>query len=425
MFLGSLYAEAWRGWALGATSADAPNMLFVEWLCEELAKSHEQEFAALLSSIVERSYDAHVVISTAISIATHHRMEGDLPERVSTMLKEQKTLFEAFKHWGSVPYFFAVKAMGAKTEAKTPEQLSLVSAGEKFRTIKGLKITVLARGDLKDLLGRLDNKVRNAGDGHDSWSITDDKKIVLKDIEPKSGTVKGEITFDDEDALRLYIRDCARALWILEMGINLFKINSPAFWNKVAAGRKFKVQEIRDQLDSFLSDRWMEIADFKLDREKKTCELTIKRIVKRIKTENSSITFSNGQHFAFVQKEFKTPYKHTMLDAMIRLVHFIEPQDMPQITLRVLDEKGNGIADMDFQPDELQKLYKPAKEENIPQPSRGTWPDSYNHKVLEIPVEPAFQEVMQTLLDSLPEEEDAMNEATEKMSSEFAKYSVQ
>ncbi|MDD4319556.1 MAG: hypothetical protein PHW10_04520 [Candidatus Peribacteraceae bacterium] len=418
---GAFLNQGYNGWRLGATSQDMANVQFVEKLCGELMKSCESEFITMLGELVTASYDSHIRMSAASEIAASNRESDNAEERFAGMLDRHKTLFESeFRLWATIPYFFVAKVIKSKSKAETPESYVHVSASTKYYAIKKVSIA-LTHGHLPNLLGAIDVRVRNAGGGHDSWEILEDERMQMHFTDPYSGKRDGERTFTEEE-FRRYFKDCEKAVWILEMGLNVFLVNNPSFFEKVQGTRKLKANEIRMKLDALVSERWIRVKDFVFNRQAKTATIVLERVKRAFMAERKEMYLSNGQKFVIIQKEIHSKYKRTILYALDILVTHLEPQEIPVTHIQVIDENGVNIADLTFSPEELHKLLGKVTEETTPAPSNGKWPETTFSRIIEFRVNPLFEKAMRKLFDDLPNNEDEWAAGIKKAQAGIAKY---
>jgi len=418
---GILLSKAFSGWALGVTLNDMNKVRMVEYLCNELVKSCESEFSNMMGELVSAAFDSHTRMSTASERVEVDRENQSVESRFAGMLEKHKTLFESeFRLWSTIPYFFVVKVVKKKSKAKSPDSFVHVSAGAKYYAIKGIT-TTLTFGRLPDLIGAIDIRIRNAGGGHDSWEILENDKIKMYFVDPHSGKRDGERIFS-EDEFRKYIKACEKAIWILEMGLNIFLVNNPKFYAKVRTTRIPKKSEIQAKLDALLQERWMRVRSFELDRERKQAAIVLEYVKRTFKAERKEMIFGNGQKFVILQKEIYSKYRKTILYALHIFISQIEKKEIPTTNIQVFDIENQLVANLTFAPVELEKLLGQLTEHTLPKPKEGDWPETTFSRIVELRVNPLFEKAMQKLFDDLPDNEDEWSAGIEKAKSQIAKY---
>jgi len=371
--LAYLLDQAWNAWRLNIGKEETKRTLFVEWMCVELMKQDEDNFITLISKLLSETHDVGVRAETAERNVYNAKISKNQERIFRDILEQYKVFFENdFKFWATIPYYYICKVYGVKSEGKTPESYISIGASEKFHTLKNIH-TSLAQGNPQDLVFGFDNEIRNAGAGHESWEITDKGTALLHVIDPKSGEPKGAKEIElTERQLEDLIKQCRRTMWILRMGLTIFLNNNPDFVAKLKRNKDFKVKEIERCLEEFADNRWFSIKEFIINEGRTEIRLGLKYSPK-ILGEQGQVFFGKAERYDLVKIEEETEYRYQILDILKYLVasFFQKP---PEIKLKIWDEKDILLADLRYEPTELQKLYLDAAEENIPKSQNGELP---------------------------------------------------
>lgn len=401
-YMGYLLSKGWDGWAAGVKPESLLQMQLVEWVCTQLQQKNGSEFAELVSRLMEEIHDAATRIGSISQIQAGQRKEGATAGIYTSMLDTYKTLFESeFRLWVTVPFFFAHKMGLIAADATTPASFLYVGASEKYHALKGVK-TAMPKGNLADLVAPFDNNIRNAGSGHCTWEVTDKGTLLLKFMNPKTGLPKGagelELT---EQELRDLIRGCKRAVWVLEVGVALFIVNNPAFQTQMLRAKTWKASEIHAHLASFAEERWLTVPEFHLSDDRKQLKLSLQRDV-HAHEGTKPTAWMGGRKYEIAQKSITESYRTMVLTVLYKLMTFFAPEAIPEVHLKIFNQKADCIGDLVYKPEELRKLHCGPYEENVPTPHSGTLPDLPFERVLEMAVEPGTRDEFEKILEPLP-----------------------
>jgi hypothetical protein len=207
-------------------SDDLFNMQFVQWICSSLGESNFDDLCELLSGIFQETNDTDMKTEVAERNVYNSQSSNDQYRIFGELNRLYKVFFDnEFRLWATIPYYFLCKKYKIKNRGTTPLSYVSIGAGEKFQSTNNMH-TTLPQGNFHDLVNGFDNEIRNAGEGHDSWEVTDKNTILFNVIDPKSGSSKGQKEFSINQ-LNEFIDKCRKTIWILKMGIVIFIENNP------------------------------------------------------------------------------------------------------------------------------------------------------------------------------------------------------
>lgn len=395
--LGYFYDQSWKAWRLKIGKKELKNMLFVEWMCEELHKNHELELKGLLSSILESSHDAIVRIQQSEKAYFESNSSDDIAKKFSHALRHYKVFFESeLRLWGSLPYFFICKSFGVKTKCVDPESFVNLPASKKYHALKNIK-TVLAKGNIKNLVSAFDNEVRNAGEGHDSYEITDEGTAVLHIIDPKTGLHRGsktlELTYSE---LHNLIDLCRKNIWVLKNGIMVFINNNRAFANTFIRTNPLKIREIKALVSDFANQRWLDLSGFSIDKKQNAVKMKLQYFKKKVGVSKELI-FGSGEKYDLIDIETKVEYRDQVLGIIQFLISLWDQPTLPNLKIELFDEKEKKIASLVYEAPELNKLLSGKKGE-IPKPSSGVVPDKKYKMISTVRVPYGSRTAMEKLI---------------------------
>lgn len=378
LMLISLYEMAQQAWTLGVKRAEIlTRTRLVLWMMEQLATSHPNDCIELVSVMQDQFYDTSNRTNAAERNA-YNAKQSKNPDRIfGDLIRLYKVFFEnEFRLWGAGVYFYLCRTVGLKNSGTTPESFVHVSGAEKFHAISDLKIC-FPLGYPRDLCEGFDNEIRNAGEGHDSWEVTDRGTMLLSVRDPKTGLLKGsrQIEFT-VNSLENQILLCRRSIWHLRAGYLLFMNNNPQFARKVRRIRQPKCGEIEAGANNFAETRWLKIKTFDINKDRTELRATL-QYCPRVLGEMGRLLFSNGECYDLVKITEKVRYAEQVMGVL----QFIcwsgfDYANLPTIHVTVEDNNDSVLAKLSIPPNELRKLYKPASERTKPIPSDGVWPDA-------------------------------------------------
>lgn len=381
--LSYLFDQGWHAWRLNVKKEDIRNMLFVELMCEQLDKREQNAFAELVSYLLDETNDAQIRIHNSEKIFYEAETVED---KFISAVRHYKVFFETeFRLWGTVPYFFACKILGLKNSGSTPDTYVKIPASTKYYMLKNIK-TLLPNGDIKELVKGFDTELRNAGDGHDSYELTDNDTIIMHVINPNTGKPVGskkiELTYSELDRI---ISICRKSIWILRNGLSIFLTNNPEFKKKLQKHRLLKVSEIKASVESFAQDRRMSIANFNVSKDRKNVDISI-AFNPQIEGIGGELLFGNGERYDLINLRMPVKAKYQIISILQSIVYLFIEGSTPDIFVQVYNDKKELIAKLEYESKELTKLFQPKKEENIPIPKTGNVPDFTYHYIGEVKV---------------------------------------
>ncbi len=348
--------QSWLAWRLTVKKKDIQNMLFVEHICEQLYKNYHNDFPQLISYMLDQVHDSteRIAISEKEYYDARNEKEKDILKIFSASLRHYKVFFESeFRLWATIPYYFAVTSYGKKSGASTADTYVEVAGGNKYQTLKDIKL-VIPQGDLKDFVDGFDNTIRNAGEGHDRYELTDNETIILHDIDPHTGRNKGKRELTQTDITRL-IDKCRKTLWILRNGVMLFMANNPNFSKALSKIRPMKLREIEHRTIAFGETRWLKVKNFKYEKEKNLLSLELHYFEKHVGI-SSELIMGNGERYDLLDIESKVKYKHQVWGVLQNLYYIWSQEPAPDIDIKLFDDTNNCISDFAYSAEEMKKL---------------------------------------------------------------------
>ncbi len=375
--------QGWHAWRLNVKKEDVKNMLFVEWMCEQLYIKEKKAFSELVSYLLDDTHDAQ--IRTHSSEKAFYEAKT-VEEKFTSAVRHYKIYFETeLRLWGTVPYFFVCKILKSKNEGSTPDTYVKISASTKYFKLKEVKI-VLPKGDIKELMKGFDNELRNAGEGHDSYELTDNNTILMHVINPKTGkpvgSEKRELTYGQLDMI---ISTCRKSIWVLRNGLYIFLNNNPNFRKELQVHRPLKISEIKSAIESFAEERSMNIDKFIVTQNRQRVDLSI-GFMSKSETIGGELLFGNGERYEIINVRITEQAKYQIISIFQNLVYLFRKGFTPTIYAEVFDDKKKLLTKLEYEPKELIKFFLPKKEENIPIPKVGIVPDFPTKYVGEVKI---------------------------------------
>lgn len=367
------FQQGWLGWRHSVQQKDLQATKFIEGLCEQLYKENEAEFLQVVGSIIDTANDAGLRTEQAEE-ALYNALKGSEIETIfSCQLSLYKTLFESdFRLYGTIPYFYLCKKYGKSHAVQDAEKFVDVSAGEKFQTIKNTTLS-LPNGNFPDLVSGFDNHIRNAGAGHDRWETTNNKTVILKVVDDKSGKEKKRYEFTQRQ-LRDILQTCRVNLWVLRNGLLIFLENNPDVEAKIISKRVYKIREIKEIAESFAVNRSFLLKEFKLDNERTSLEISVK-YEPPIIGRNEQIFFGTAEAYDIVHLEESVKYEYQMLDIVKCCLMHLDRNKSPKITIHMFSDKDEDLGIVEYEPIEAAKLLIEEGAIQIPVPHKGKVPE--------------------------------------------------
>jgi len=374
------YGQGWTAWRLSVDKNDLKSVKFVEWICEEMHKAHGADFEEIIAEILKNEYDASVRSEQGERNLHNSKVRGKNDQVVSDQLRLYKILFEnGFKLYATIPYYYLCQVYKIPNQVSRPADYVDIGASEKLAALRSISLPP-TQGDFKDLIRGFDNKIRNAGEGHDQWRILDNDSVELKITDPKTGRHK-ETIIRTEKELEEDTKTCRKTKWVLAMGLTIFLTNNPEVHEQVDKKKDYTRKEIQDYAEGFADNRWFEIKDLTIAEDRSTISMIVKYSPKIVVT-GGQIFFGSAEAYDIVHKKIKVEYEYQMLDIVKYILNFFDKEKLPTITVEMLDEGEKNIGIVEYRPDELKKLFIEEGKIQIPVPATGEVPK----KVCEIQV---------------------------------------
>lgn len=360
--------QAYEAWQYKVNSNDLSNVNFVEQICAELYLKHKVEFLELANAVLEDQSNVADILHE--SEKRYYEADNDGNDaRLKSALDHYKTFFEsALRLWSSIPYFYAVRVLGIKTEAKLAKDFLRVSSGEKFQCLRARKVH-LKKGRLSDLVDVFSNQLRNAGGGHDSYEFLDDGRVLLHISNPKSGKTKtATYTFDD---IKEEIDKERKAIWVLRNGFMTYLNKNPKVLGEISRTKPLKIREIKSILEHDAYDLLFKLVDFTFDEKNKMAHL---KIVKRkyIGGRSTQILFGNGDRYDIVTIATEVKLEEQLFGMVQRAEYFMHNHyQLEKLSLVFTDEEET-THEAIFGADVVSQSSK--KDKTLPNPLSGALP---------------------------------------------------
>ena len=395
-------SAAQNAWRLDIQADDIKKVKFVEYQCKQLATTDEANFIQSFPPILHASHDTSVRSEQAEQNLWHSRVSKDIERIFSDQLRLYKILFEnEFRLWSTVSYLFACKNHGVKNKLRDPEKAASIGASEKFHALKGIKVA-LPQGTLSDLIKGFDNQIRNAGEGHDRWEITDKDNIVLPIIDSETGEEKNKIELTQKE-MDDYLKECRRTIWILKIGTLIFLENNPTFQAKLQRNKIYKTREIQDALESYAENQLFEVTKFSLNDDRSQVEMEIKYTPQTAPIQEQ-VFFGGAEAYDIVRKIVKVSYERQMINIVHFILAHLDENNLPIMKIKMLDEGGNDMGTVEYSQDELSKVLNDADGKYMPTPSSGSRPSKECEMSLPIRVPYGTKHIFEKVIQDWNEE---------------------
>lgn len=363
--------QGYKAWRANLQTKDIENIKNLVILCEKLLKDNEAELIDILSEIIEQSSSAHEKLMQS-EADYFNSSDKTNDEQIYAALRHYKRYYELeLRLWTTIPYYFLVKN-GITSQAKSPESFVYIAASVKHHTLSSVN-TIIYNLHFPDLVDAFDNDIRNAGEGHDSYDITDKGTILLKLINPRTGKfVKNKFKEITLRELKQAIDNCRKNTLLLVTAVYVF-INNNEIHNKLKRKTPITLREIKQKFVVFADDRWFSLTDFVHDNEHNT--LTIKlKFIKRAHGKSEQILFSSGEKYDVINVKFTVQFSVQLLGCAQLLFYLLKNSryPTPHLSFVIVDEKKNTIGEIQFSAKELEKFLLKQKHV-IPQPNMNTF----------------------------------------------------
>lgn len=358
--------KAFEAWRLCIKNEDLKDVLFVENICNKLFSKYKKDFRILLSAIINAEHDS-CLRSETLERNYYNALISKNEERIiRDALELYKGFFEnKFKLWITLPYFFICYFNQVKSGAKKVDDYVTVGSTKKYYEIS----EILSKDpNFSFCLEGFDNKIRNAGGGHESWEINDNGNILLKDINPKTGEEKDNIEISLNDLEKLILK-CRKTIWILSMGIYIFMNNNPEF--SLKNKNNYKKREVEDFLKNFSKERSLLLKNFSVieDASHKK-EISFKlEYVKSVIGDGGQFFIGESEAYDLIKQTEMVDYKHQVIGIIQFLISFYKIDELAFIKLILKTHKGE-LLELKYCLKELKKI----KKRIISEPSVGKMP---------------------------------------------------
>jgi len=390
------FHQGYMAWRLSVKKSDLKQVKFIEWLCEELRKINESDFIEILSSVLAQQYEVGVRTEQAERNAYNSSIKKDKLMVFSDQVRLYKVFFENdFRLYTTMPFVYVCKVYGRKHRVATAADFVNVAASEKYQALKNTHIT-LVQGDIQKFIEGFNNQIRNAGEGHDRWEVTDQNTLLLPVVSPETGSEKKRIELTEKE-LNDLIKQCRKTLWILKMGYMIFLENNKDFEKKLKGKSTVKSREIEESVRNFADNRWFDIKKFEIKEDKSQISMTVK-YRPRITGTKTQVFFGTAEAYDLIENETFVKYEYQMLDIIKMALVYFDVKNLPKVIVEMLDEKDVSMGTVEYNPLELSKLFKEEGKLEVPKPSKGTVPNKKCRLVTFIKVPYGTRDIFEELI---------------------------
>lgn len=366
------FHKGYLAWRLSVKKEDLKQVKFIEWLCEELKKMNEADFIEVMSLMMAQLYDVGVRTEQGERNFYNSQVKADKLMEFSDHVRLYKILFEnEFRLHATIPYLYVCRVYGRKHKVTDAGGFVNVGASEKYHALKDTHVSLL-KGNIGKLVAGFDNQIRNAGEGHDRWEVTDRDTLILPIVEPDTGAEKNRIELTEKELDDL-IKQCRKTIWILKMGYMIFLENNKDFEKKLKNKPAVKLREVEEQVKQFADNRWFDIKKFKVNDNRSQISMAVKYRSRVIGTK-TQVFFGGGEAYDLIERETFVEYEYQMLDIIKMALGCLGGENLPRVVVEMFDEKDASLGVVEYEPNELTKLFKEEGRLEIPQPSKGTVP---------------------------------------------------
>ena len=392
---------AYSAWRIQIDSNHLKLTKFVEYLSEESEKLGGTLFQDIIAEIMSQGYELSVRMEEGerflFEAIVRRRSKKDVKALLGAYLRFYKMIFENnFRLYSTIPYYYLCTLGVVKHQATDAVSYVNIGAGEKYQAIKSVTNSP-SQGNFSDLIKGFDNQIRNAGEGHDRWEITDEDTALLSVVDPKTGKNKKIIELSEEE-LKNYVDECRRTVWVLTNGLFVYLQNNPHVEGHITQTREYRIREIEDYAKGFADNRWFEISNFILNKERDNLRLQIKYSPKII-GEKGKVFFGTTAAYDIVNTTFLVPYEYQMLDIIKYILKHLNEDKLPNVEVDMNDEKNEFLGSVEYSPEEIKKLLIEKGEQQIPIPRKGSIPKKECKIVTSERVPYGMGETIQKIID--------------------------
>lgn len=362
-----LYDQAFRAWTLGVKKEEIENMLTIQRACNALANKNKDIVIRLISELWGKMHDERVITERCMQKINLLNEIDDIGEKYDILLEYYKTLFETeLRMWLTLPYAYLCEFIKPKLKKVDYEDYVLVPAGTKRYEMKNLKNPTL-QGDFRKLSIGFDNKIRNAGKGHNNYEITDNDTLVLLVKHPRSHKIVERIELDEKE-LKAKVKLMERKLWPLEMGIIIYLVNNPTIKSKIQPKIDYKIKEIERILWEFVKQRQITMKKFNLSKDRNNLELELYKDPILTGKEGGKLYMDGSPPSDIITDEIEVNYDDQIIGIIEYALHLNQKNPF-NVKVKVYDEDSSCLMDLEFNKDEIAKLALEKKQK--PKPFKG------------------------------------------------------
>ncbi len=392
-----LYDRAFTAWTIGVSKEEIENMLIIQKTCNALADKNEKIVTTLITELWSKMHDERVITERCMQKVSSLNEIDDIGERYDILLEYYKTLFETeLRMWLTLPYAYLCEFIEPKLKKAEYEDYILVPAGTKRYKIKSLKNPTF-QGDFRRLSIGFDNKIRNAGKGHNNYEITDSDTLVLLVKHPKTHKVIERIELDERE-LKAKVKLMERKLWPLEMGIVIYLINNPTIKSKIQPKIDYKIKEIERILWEFVKQRQMTMKKFSFSKDRNHLELELHKDVILAGKKGGKLHMDGSSPSDIFTDEVEVNYDEQIMGIIEYALH-LNRKNTFNVKIKVYDESNDCLMDLEFDKDEIAKLALGKKQK--PKPIKGEICKKTYKLIIEQAIPEGTKDIYKKALDEI------------------------
>ncbi len=394
------HGKSFEAWSLNINKQDIETTLFVGKICKDLFEKDKTFLGDLLGGIIEDFHNSSVRVESAERNLHNSRVSSNKEVRFERVANDSielyHVLFEShFRLWSSIPYALLIKGYGLDSKAKDIKEIINVGSGKKFVDIRDFKYPSKIES-IEKLLNGFDNKLRNALGGHESWEITDDDKILVKDVDPKTGKEKKRFLITEKDLTKT-IKQARKTLWILEVGVSIFVENNPEVGKSISRNTLPTFREIKQTMEAEAKNLWLDIKEFSFDKDNKEVNISLQYSPKILGEKGQILT--KGGSFDLIKKDFEVTYEEQSLGMIQKILGMVGRDFLDKVCVKVYDDEKSLLSDVIYNEEAIDSLMNVKEGDPIPKPISGEMTDKKYKIEYEIRIPSGMREFGEKALE--------------------------
>lgn len=383
-------------WRLRIDTEQLRRAVYVRAMCTFVLASDSSWFEEMTKAILAETHDSDVRISSKEAAAFAAQDSGDVSSAWSATIDLYKTLFESqLRLWGTPAYSYLCKVLGVKHDAITPEEFVAVSASVKYAAMTSEKVHC-PYGDPRKLVSGFDNRLRNAGGGHDDWEITDDLNLLLKVRHPKSGRLTDSVELTRSQFSSL-VSQCRCSIWSMQVGLFAFLSEHTDILSRLERKSPMKIAELRQAVIEFARGRHFSVETLEYARGDSEVILELRYSPPLVGSKGQILMGVAGSYDVILVKHAVRCDSQVM--GILQFFYSnLQSDECPGLKLRILAQSGSELASVEYSGDELRAAIHNSAEYRMPMAESGGLPTTEYDMIGELTVISGRKEEAQNLL---------------------------